>query len=401
MKMRNALMEFAGQLDKKREMDNYNAMMSASPQFAQQYYSGLRANAGQDLQEKQFGLRQNQDARAQAAQQRELDKQQALRDFAGRIGGTPVTPETTGGLGGGGVTGINPNAQRSLDTALAEYAQITGDPSKLLDYQIKQQSAGDISQSGGATGAMVQQIIEEDNGINNTVEALELLRGGAGATGRLTAEQELGRAAEFEKKTGALEAELGLQPQIAADTATAEKEAVFNLEGQQSLVKQQRDMEDTADQNEFINTKSEEIKGRINNMTAGWKGSIASSIKGTEAFDVYSDIQTVVANSALDTLIKLKAEGGTLGALSEKELELLMAKKANLDNSQSPEQLRKNLDSFVAQNNKALAKLERRYAEDSKRFGGADDNGLPTPATPSPQAPAPAASNVKKWGDDW
>lgn len=79
---------------------------------------------------------------------------------------------------------------------------------------------------------------------------------------------------------------------------------------------------------------------------AGFGGAILSNIPGTEAHDFRARITTIKANIGFDKLQAMRdasPTGGALGQVSEKELDQLNASMGNLDNSQSPEQLRENL----------------------------------------------------------
>jgi hypothetical protein len=79
---------------------------------------------------------------------------------------------------------------------------------------------------------------------------------------------------------------------------------------------------------------------------AGFVGSLLSNIAGTEARDFESRLTTIKANIGFDKLQAMRdasPTGGALGQVSEMELRQLNASMGNLENSQSPEQLRENL----------------------------------------------------------
>jgi len=85
---------------------------------------------------------------------------------------------------------------------------------------------------------------------------------------------------------------------------------------------------------------------RINSFTAGFGGAILSNIPGTEARDVEGLLNTILANLGFDELKAMRAAsptGGALGQVSERENVLLQSAVRSLENSQSPEQIRKNL----------------------------------------------------------
>jgi len=87
--------------------------------------------------------------------------------------------------------------------------------------QIAQQYGGGAT--GGDTGVLLNRLVEvgkQSDPNYNLLNALEDLKGGAGQRGRLGADIDLGRTAEFEKQTGQNESDLLLKPDIARETAT-------------------------------------------------------------------------------------------------------------------------------------------------------------------------------------
>ena len=86
---------------------------------------------------------------------------------------------------------------------------------------------------------------------------------------------------------------------------------------------------------------------RIGRYTAGLGGTALRGVAGTPAFDLQSDIGTIKANLGFDTIAEMRANsptGGALGSIAVQELTALQAAVASLDTSQSPEQLRRNLE---------------------------------------------------------
>lgn len=87
---------------------------------------------------------------------------------------------------------------------------------------------------------------------------------------------------------------------------------------------------------------------RISNKTTGI-GSYAASIRGTEAYNFKSELDTLKSNIAFGELQAMRAAsktGGALGAVSEKELTLLESALGALDQGQSPENFKKNLQAI-------------------------------------------------------
>lgn len=80
--------------------------------------------------------------------------------------------------------------------------------------------------------------------------------------------------------------------------------------------------------------------------TTGAVGSLVSNVGGTAAGDISSLLTTVKANTAFERLGEMRKaspSGAALGAVSDKEMTLLAAVKGSLEQSQSQEQLRRNL----------------------------------------------------------
>lgn len=101
--------------------------------------------------------------------------------------------------------------------------------------------------------------------------------------------------------------------------------------------------------NERTNNLINEILPKISSSTAGPIGTTLKFIPGTSAKDVQAQITTINARGIFDQLQKMRQEsptGGALGSITEGELNLLGASAANLESSQSPEQLYKNLKEF-------------------------------------------------------
>lgn len=110
-----------------------------------------------------------------------------------------------------------------------------------------------------------------------------------------------------------------------------------------------------------------EILPNVSGWTAG-VGSLIAAIPGTPAADLAANLDTLEANLSFERLAEMRANsptGGALGQITVRELDLLGATIANIRNSQSPEQLRRNLQVIDG----ALARLEAAYAE----------AGLPSP----------------------
>ena len=80
--------------------------------------------------------------------------------------------------------------------------------------------------------------------------------------------------------------------------------------------------------------------------TTGFFGQLLSKVGGSDANNLRSQLQTIRSNVGFDKLQAMRAAsptGGALGNVSEKENEYLQSVLGNVEQSQSPEQLKRNL----------------------------------------------------------
>jgi len=80
--------------------------------------------------------------------------------------------------------------------------------------------------------------------------------------------------------------------------------------------------------------------------TTGWSGALADGIGGTPAHDLRNTLRTVQANIGFDRLQQMRdasPTGGALGAVSERELTELQAVLGSIQQTQSKDQLQRNL----------------------------------------------------------
>jgi len=88
------------------------------------------------------------------------------------------------------------------------------------------------------------------------------------------------------------------------------------------------------------------------NLTTGVLGGILANIPGSSAADLQALMDTIAANISFEALSQMRQAsptGGALGAISERELQLLQATSGSISTSQSPEQLVRNLERLATQ----------------------------------------------------
>lgn len=123
------------------------------------------------------------------------------------------------------------------------------------------------------------------------------------------------------------------------------------------------------------------ILPRINIGTAGWAGSALSNVPGTSAADLRKDIGTLQAIAGFDELNAMRAAsptGGALGNVTERELAFLQSVVRNIENSQSPAQLERNLRSFQQELRGSWQRVNDAYQQDYGQ-GGQQGNSRQPP----------------------
>ena len=145
----------------------------------------------------------------------------------------------------------------------------------------------------------------------------------------------------------------------------------------QSRIRSARD-----DQN-VMNATADEIRATLSNYSAKY-GAALSGISGTDANKLKGLYTTMLANSAFSTLIALKAAGGTLGAISSSELDLLKAKQGELNQAgQVDEQLRV-LEQILAANESSIQNIESEFTETESMYSGSYDDFISEPEEAEP-----------------
>ena len=125
-------------------------------------------------------------------------------------------------------------------------------------------------------------------------------------------------------------------------------------EKKKNLPKEVLAIESSFQEAENVNETLREIYDKAGALTTGWLGDKSKDIAGTPAHDVAALMKTVESDAGLSKLIEVKERGGTFGALQEKELELLVASRAALMQSQSPEQFKEQLYKYQQQRMKTM-----------------------------------------------
>lgn len=109
------------------------------------------------------------------------------------------------------------------------------------------------------------------------------------------------------------------------------------------------------------------LEDRVGVMTTGPVGAATDWVPGSPSRDFAADVDTVKANIGFDELDRMRREsptGGALGQVSEREIAFLQSVIANLENSQSPEQFRRNLQKVKEATTTSWGNVRSAYERD-------------------------------------
>jgi len=157
--------------------------------------------------------------------------------------------------------------------------------------------------------------------------------------------------------------DLTMKPKIGAETVTAEGAARHEAGLQAGLVKANTNMATITEKTNLLSSTVARAISQANAMTVGWTGSLMDSVPGTPAHDLFLTILTLESNAVLDSIAQMKATGGTLGQVTEKELPLLKSKYAALLQSASKGAFIRNLKTYDSQQKKSLQIIGAAYAQ--------------------------------------
>lgn len=136
----------------------------------------------------------------------------------------------------------------------------------------------------------------------------------------------------------------------------------------------------------ILKNTTEKLKSLIGGLSTK-HGAILSNFPATDARTVKGLITTIKANSAFTTLTDLKAAGGTLGAISEAELELLSSALGAIDQSGDTNELIRVLDQIRTANDDSIIRMKAGYEREKDRYskGFQVDEPRQQDGQPSPQ----------------
>ena len=195
------------------------------------------------------------------------------------------------------------------------------------------------------------------------------------------------RAAETAVDLAALPQRQAIETQGAIERARGTEQAKADVERQKGRNKARLSLDQATARIGRVDSLVESIMPRIGAMTAGWGGNMLANVPGTAASDLRKDIGTLQAIAGFDELNAMRASsptGGALGNVTERELAFLQSVVRNIETSQSPEQLRRNLQDFQREVRGSWQRVTDAYELD---YGGQD---APAPS----DGPAQPSSDI-------
>lgn len=119
-----------------------------------------------------------------------------------------------------------------------------------------------------------------------------------------------------------------------------------------------------------IDRVASSLMDRAGMWTAGFLGSALARIPGTPAHDFARDLETLKAVIGFDELQQMRdasPTGGALGQVTEMEHRLLQSAWASLEQSQSPDQFRRNMQIVIDRARRAWRNVREAYEEEFGR----------------------------------
>lgn len=170
------------------------------------------------------------------------------------------------------------------------------------------------------------------------------------------------------KEAGVQRAELEGEPLTAAAVKTAElgTQKVFDAPKAQARIAA------TLAKSKTVTNKIDQAIGKVNGLSAGY-GALWNRWPTSDARDLAADIETIKANLGFDELNEMRQNsptGGALGQVAVQEIEFLQSVISNLSQSQSPEQLRANLQEVRQAKIDSDRRIQAAYDADYGRFTG-------------------------------
>lgn len=151
------------------------------------------------------------------------------------------------------------------------------------------------------------------------------------------------------------------------EAKSVEQQNKAALDRKESLPKLKRNLAAIIDKTAIVDKAIDEALSLSGKYTTGVLGTVGKFVPGSSANDLSKTINTIKANIGFDTLQQMRDNsptGGALGSVTENELELLQSTIRSLEQSQSTEQFRANLNKVKDHYAKSLSRIKAAYKQD-------------------------------------
>lgn len=348
------------------------------------------------LKQREFAMREEELAMRQAERARQIKEAQALRDRQNQA------RQALGGLSGlyAERTGIPAEQARSLiESGAIGSEQVLGslqvDPVKQLQLEEARLRLGQLQAQQNAPGindlmAMQQpqtraapQIQTQDMGTYTKIDfGSDTATQDPYSREKLIAEQKQGLDQMYDAALSVPNfnpAELKRLEKMRENTTQQYQRAQEDVQNFETLKATRQEitenlLEDIRVAKAYLSGEGQTVAGALaptrllpGSRTSGIEGYLASFAPGTTAFNLNESLERIRAFGALNTLEEAKKQSSSgatgFGALSEKELALIINSLANLEIGQSDEQLLRNIEDVERMLLRQVEKIDQGLAE--------------------------------------
>lgn len=377
VKRQNALLDYQKSQDKIQNQ-RQNALLGIQQQQAQRAQAQFDEQRGKEALNQMAGIYQAIESAPEAERAGMYQRFKPVYDrLRQRI---PEFDQDAAALG------VDPNDHTSFGKLIIAQARGYQDPLEAqkaqADIALKNAQAGYYNErprtaAGGASNELIKQLVDQGYSLE---DAITLVKRGGGV--QVVGDQLLNR------NTGAP------MRSVAPELAGGERAKVLGKasgEATTALPKVQMAIQAFNQKSDRLNNVIDRAISRIGPNTTGWAG-LLSSIPGTEARALKTDLDTIRANVGFEELQAMRdasPTGGALGQVSEQENLLLQSIRGSLDQMNAGQNLAENLN--IIKNSVAQLKAlkAQQYEAD---VGRANGSAMPAAA---PQS-APVVNPLKQ-----
>ena len=221
-----------------------------------------------------------------------------------------------------------------------------------------------------------------------------------GGEGKSVTSPQYSYGSQYNKAAGAQQGksdvDIKMKPMI--ESAVAYNQATAKEQARRDLIRPEIEAA-LAGQTEKLGIVSQNIDLAINNAN-GWTTGMMSKLlsnwaAGTPQYNLAKTLESIRSSIGLDRLTELKKAGGTLGSVTQEEHRLLQTDLVNLDASQSPEQLKRNLEIIRKHAINAWKHIGEVYRKEYKI--STPPNPVTQPATTSTSTSPPPGITPQEW----